>query len=172
MSLPHINPLDAKRLIDQGATLIDIREVGERARQRIPGSHHEPLAKMTGFAGVSAPVIFHCAAGKRTAANADRLKEAAGCEAYILTGGIEAWKQAGLPVVTDESQPIEISRQVMIAGGSVVLLGVSLGAFVSPVFYLLAGFAGAGLLVGGVTGWCGMAKLLDHMPWNRRAVGA
>lgn len=172
MSLPNISPLDAKRLLDQGATLIDIREATERAQQHIPGSHHEPVAQMTGFAGVTAPVIFHCHADKRTAANAGRLKEAASCEAYVLSGGIEAWKQAGLPVVIGERQPIAISRQVMIGGGSLVLLGVVLGASVAPPFYLLAGFVGAGLIFGGATGLCGMAKLLQVMPWNRRALAA
>jgi len=171
MSLPTISPADAKRLIDQGATLIDIRGADERAREHVPGSHHGPLAEITNFAGVGAPIIFHCRSGMRTASNAGRLKEAAPCEAYILSGGIDAWKQAGLPVVTDKSQPIEINRQVLIAGGSLVLLGVLLGAVVTPAFYGLAGFAGAGLVFGGVSGWCGMAKLLEVMPWNRRAVG-
>jgi hypothetical protein len=127
---------------------------------------------MTNFAGVSAPIIFHCRSGMRTASNAGRLKEAAPCEAYMLAGGIEAWKQAGLPVFTDTSQPIEINRQVMIAGGSLVLLGVLLGAFVSPAFYGLAGLVGAGFVFGGASGWCGMAKLLEVMPWNRHAAGA
>ena len=172
MSLPTITPADAKRLIDQGATLVDIRETGERARERIPGSHHGPLAQMTNFAGVSAPIIFHCRSGMRTASNAGRLKEASPCEAYILSGGIDAWKQAGLPVIADQSQPIEINRQVMIVGGSLVLTGVLLGAFVAPAFYGLAGFVGAGLVFGGASGWCGMAKLLAVMPWNRHAAGA
>ncbi|TFG89188.1 MAG: DUF2892 domain-containing protein [Hyphomicrobiales bacterium] len=127
---------------------------------------------MTNFAGVSAPIIFHCRSGMRTASNAGRLKEAAPCEAYILSGGIDAWKQAGLPVITDQSQPIEINRQVMIVGGSLVLTGVLLGAFVAPAFYGLAGFVGAGLVFGGASGWCGMAKLLAVMPWNRHAAGA
>ncbi|HUW74233.1 MAG TPA: rhodanese-like domain-containing protein [Methyloceanibacter sp.] len=172
MSLPTIDPTDAKRLIEQGATLIDIRGADERAREHIPGSHHGPLAQMTNYAGVNAPIIFHCRSGMRTANNAARLKEAAPCEAYILSGGIDAWKQAGLPVVTDKSQPIEIFRQVMIGAGSLILAFVLLGAFAAPAFYGLAGLVGVGLVFGGVSGWCGMAKLLEVMPWNRPAVGA
>lgn len=172
MSLPTITPADAKRLIDQGATLIDIREVDERARERIPGSQHEPLARMTKFAGVNAPIIFHCRSGMRTVSNAERLQAAAPCDAYILSGGIEAWKGAGLPVITDKSQPIEINRQVMIAAGSLVLLFVFSGYFMSMLFFVFAGLVGIGLVFGGVSGWCGMAKLLGLMPWNRRAVGA
>jgi len=98
------------------------------------------------------------------------LEQATNCEAYILEGGIEGWKQAGLPVVADKSQPIEINRQVMIAAGSLVLIGVLLGAFVSSGFYVLSGLIGAGLVFAGVSGFCGMAKLLALMPWNRVAL--
>lgn len=167
MSLPSISPRDAKRLIEQGGTLIDIRGADERAREYVPGSHHGPLAQTTDFSGVKGPVIFHCRSGIRTAQNAARLREAAPCEAYILEGGLEAWKKAGLPVVKDASQPIEIHRQVMIGAGSLVLLFVLLGTFAAPIFYALAGFVGAGLIFGGATGICGMAKVLALMPWNR-----
>ena len=59
-------------------------------------------------------------------ANAARLGDAAGCEAYLLEGGLEAWKRAGLPVATDRKQPIEIMRQVQITAGSLVVVGVVL----------------------------------------------
>jgi rhodanese-related sulfurtransferase len=168
MTLPTITPSEAKRLIERGATLVDIRDAPERARERIPGSRHRPLSELTELDGATAPVIFHCRAGKRTAGNAGQLEAAAGCEAYLLEGGIEGWKQAGLPVAIDKSQPIEIGRQVMIAAGSLVLLGVFLGSLVQPQFYALSGLVGAGLVFAGVSGWCGMAKLLGLMPWNRR----
>ena len=42
MAFPTITPEEAKRLIDQGATLIDIRSADERAQEHIPGSHHGP----------------------------------------------------------------------------------------------------------------------------------
>lgn len=59
-------------------------------------------------------------------------------------------------------------RQVQVAAGSLVLLGVFLGAYVSPGFYFLAGFVGAGLVFAGFSGFCGMARLLMRMPWNRQ----
>jgi rhodanese-related sulfurtransferase len=172
ISLPTISPTDAKRLIAQGATLIDIRDRDEHARERIQGARNAPLNALTKFDGVTAPIIFHCRAGKRTAGNAGRLKESAPCEAYLLAGGIDAWKQAGLPVIADRSQPIEIGRQVMIAAGSLVLLGVVLGVFVRPEFYALSGLVGAGLVFAGLSGWCGLGKLLGLMPWNHRPLGA
>jgi len=171
-TLPSISPAEAKKLVDQGATLIDIRGADERAREHIPGSQHRPLTQATNFAGINAPVIFHCRSGMRTANAAGRLKQSVPCEAYILSGGIDAWRKARLPMVTDKSQPIEINRQVMIGAGSLVLLFVLLGTFVVPGFYGLAGLIGAGLIFGGATGWCGMAILLQKMPWNRTLAGA
>jgi hypothetical protein len=53
-----------------------------------------------------------------------------------------------------------------------VLIGVILGALVAPGFYALSAFVGAGLLVAGVTGFCGMARVLALMPWNRRTFAA
>ncbi|TPD31055.1 DUF2892 domain-containing protein, partial [Escherichia coli] len=35
--------------------------------------------------------------------------------------------------------------------------------------FLLSGFVGAGLLIAGISGFCGMARLLDKMPWNQQA---
>jgi rhodanese-related sulfurtransferase len=115
-------------------------------------------------------VIFHCRSGARTKGNAPRLAAAAGkCETYILDGGLDAWKKVGLPVALDRSQPIDIMRQVQIVAGSLVLIGVVLGALVAPGFYALSGFVGAGLLFAGASGFCGMARLLGLLPWNRRA---
>jgi hypothetical protein len=62
---------------------------------------------------------------------------------------------------------MSLERQVRIAAGSLVLLGVGLG-FLHPAFFGLAGFVGAGLVFAGVTDTCGMAMLLARMPWNRR----
>jgi rhodanese-related sulfurtransferase len=172
MILPTITPAEAKRLIAQGATLIDIRERDEHAREHIAVAQNRPLDTLTDLGSVTGPVIFHCRAGKRTADNRGKLAQAANCEAYVLEGGIEGWKQAGLPVIVDKSQPIEINRQVMIAAGSLVLIGVLLGAFVNAGFYALSGIIGAGLVFAGVSGFCGMAKLLALMPWNRTPLKA
>jgi rhodanese-related sulfurtransferase len=62
---------------------------------------------------------------------------------------------------------MEIMRQVQIAAGSLVLIGVLLGFFVAPAWFGLAGFVGAGLTFAGLSGFCGMARLLMFAPWNR-----
>ena len=58
-------------------------------------------------------------------------------------------------------------RAVLVAM-PLILCGVVLGYSVSSGFFLLSGFVGGGLLFAGVTGFCGMARLLKVMPWNRR----
>ncbi len=172
-ALKSISPARAAELIRDGGVLVDIREADEHARERIPGARHHALSRL----GTESPardgddiVIFHCRSGMRTQSNAGALAaSAAGCEAYVLEGGLDAWKKAGLPVAKDSKKPIEIMRQVQIGAGGLVLLGVLLGTFVHPNFYALSGVVGAGLLFAGVTGFCGMARVLALMPWNRAA---
>lgn len=169
MTLPTIDPMTAKRLLDDGAILVDIREVDEFARERVPVARNKPLSALSAIRSDAKAVIFHCRTGNRTQVNSQRLAGAADCEAYVLEGGLDAWKQAGLPVTADPRQPIEIMRQVQITAGFLVLMGVVLGTLVAPGFYGLSAFVGAGLMFAGTSGWCGMAKLLALMPWNRNA---
>jgi hypothetical protein len=42
-----------------------------------------------------------------------------------------------------------------------------LSNLVAPAWILLSWFVGAGLVFAGVSGFCGMARLLALMPWNR-----
>lgn len=160
----------AARMIEDGAVLIDIREADERAREHIPQARHHALSRLQqdGPAHDDAKaIIYHCRSGMRTQANAPALGEATTCEAFILEGGIEAWKRAGLPVTTNKSAPVDIMRQVQITAGSLILTGAALGAFLHPGFYALSAFVGAGLLFAGLSGTCAMARLLSLMPWNR-----
>jgi rhodanese-related sulfurtransferase len=173
MSIQRISPEHARDLLESGALLFDIRETDEHARERIPAARNVPLAAVAQSslqADGTRKLIFHCKSGARTGANAMRLAAAAGCDAYILEGGLDAWKHAGLPVLTDRTQPLEIMRQVQIVAGGLVLLGVVLGSTLQPAFYGLAAFVGAGLLFSGLTGTCAMASILRRMPWNRRVI--
>ena len=171
MPLPHITPAKAKALIDQGAIFVDIRDMDEHARERIPQSHNMPLSKLceNSVGKNQKAIVFHCKSGNRTRMNAALLARAAQVDAFILDGGIEAWKKAGLPVAQDRKQPIEIMRQVQIAAGGLALLGALLGLTVNPAFYALSGTVGAGLMFSGITGSCAMARILKIMPWNRIA---
>ncbi len=97
----NITPERAKKLIDDGAVLIDVRESHEYARENIPGARNYALSRINR----SHPpqegdtvLIYHCKSGARTNMNAGKLAAASGdCEVFLLGGGIEAWKRAGLP---------------------------------------------------------------------------
>ena len=67
MTPQSVSPQEAKRLIDQGAVLIDIRDPVEYLREHIPNARSLPLTDIT--AGkkldgtVGQPIIFHCLSG-------------------------------------------------------------------------------------------------------------
>jgi rhodanese-related sulfurtransferase len=161
-------------MLDEGAILVDIRETDEHARTRIAAARNVPLAELGRANAVfraGKPVIFHCLSGMRTNANASQLKAHAGsCEAFMLEGGLNAWRKAGLPVEVDRSRPIEVQRQVQIVAGGLGFAGTLLGLTVSPWFFAVPAFVGAGLMFAGITGFCGMALLLVRAPWNRSAL--
>jgi rhodanese-related sulfurtransferase len=152
------------------AVLVDVREPSMHAAERIAGARSVPLAALDP-ARLAVPaerkLVFHCEIGKASATAAQRLAEAGRDEVYNLEGGLQRWKQVGLPVESDPGAPLPVIRQVQIVAGSLVVLGTVLGATVSPWFLLLSGFVGAGLAFAGATGVCGMAALLLRLPYNR-----
>lgn len=165
-----ISPAEAHRLIEAGAALIDIRRPDEHARERIAGARNVPLDKLSKDSAPGDVLIFHCRSGMRTAQAASALSQAAdGRDCYIVEGGISGWGNAGLPVETVRGAPIEMQRQVMIAAGSLVLLGTLMAMLVAPGWAWLALVVGAGLTFAGISGFCGMAHVLAMLPWNRRA---
>jgi rhodanese-related sulfurtransferase len=168
----EIDAATVKSWLDRGdCVLIDVREAGEHARERIAGAQLVPLssfdpATLKDHGGRR--LVVHCLSGSRSAKAQARLADA-GIEAVNLTGGIEAWKAAGLPVRVDTSAPLPIMRQVQMVAGSLVVAGAALGVWVHPGFHALSAFVGAGLVFAGASGWCGMASLLALLPYNKRA---
>lgn len=173
--LTPLKPSDvAARLKAGKAVLIDIREPDEFAREHVSGAIHTPLSAFD-QAPATLPdgreVIYTCRTGNRTGVNCVRLAARVPGEAFVLEGGLDAWKSAGLATRTDRSRPIELMRQVQMTAGGLILLGAALGLLVHPGFWGLSAFVGAGLFFAGATGFCGMARLLALMPWNRAAYG-
>ena len=173
MTLHTLSPKEAQEKQQQGAVLMDIRSPDEYRREHIAGALLQPLLTLQTH-GLPPEVqqaetlIFHCKSGFRTQHAAPLLAQLASKQTvFVMEGGLEAWKQAGLPTVLNRAQPLEIMRQVQIAAGGLILLGAVLGWLLSPVFYALCAFVGAGLMVAGITGFCGMARLLAVMPWNK-----
>ena len=170
--LHKLSPAQVRDRLDGGqAVLVDIREADEFAHVHIKGAQLQPLSQWERAHLTIDPaddVIFTCRSGMRTGGACDRLAARVSGDAYVLDGGINAWQSAGLPVESDADAPLEIMRQVQIAAGSLVLVGVLLGFTVSTAWFSMAAFVGAGLTFAGLSGFCGMAKLLMLMPWNRQ----
>ena len=104
-----VTPERAVKMIDDGAVLIDIREANEYARENIPGARHHALSQLNARHPAregDTVLIFHCKSGARTNMNAGKLAARAGdCDVYLLGGGIEAWKRAGLPTSAGAAAP-------------------------------------------------------------------
>jgi rhodanese-related sulfurtransferase len=115
------------------------------------------------------PAYLLCRTGVRAAKAAEKFAAAGQNRGVVVEGGTQAWIEAGLPVHRGTAKVISLERQVRIAAGALVLLGVLLGWLVNPVFFGLSGFVGAGLIFAGITDFCGMGLLLARMPWNNRA---
>ena len=175
MTTAHPKKVDAATLrtwlADEEALLIDIREPDEYVREHIPESRLVSLSAFntSDFAHEHEKIgVFHCQSGTRTAQAAAQLLSSGFRDVYQLEGGLQAWKQAGLPMNVNRRAPIGIMRQVQISAGSLVVIGAVLATLVDPWFISLSAFVGAGLVFAGVTGTCGMASMLALMPWNRQ----
>ena len=169
MTVMSIDPRSAAEMLAAGAILVDIRAPDEHAREKIVGALSRPLDQLQPI-DADAPVIFHCKTGQRTRMNSARLAHASGGLAYLLEGGIDGWRAAGLPVISEGARPSrvpDLMRQVQLVGGLLVLLAALLGFLVSRWFLLLDGAIGLGMIHAGATGSCAMTRLLAPMPWNR-----
>ncbi|KAB7738796.1 hypothetical protein F2P47_15255 [Parvibaculum sedimenti] len=149
MALKSISPAKARKLVGRGALVVDVRERGEFAREHIEGARNEPLSSLGRIEepDPGAVIIYHCKSGMRTRASAKKLEESANCEAFILEGGIDAWKATGLPVVKGGGAD-DAAHQMQIIGLSVFFIGVALGMSVNPAFYALAAAAAVWLIQG------------------------
>ncbi len=164
-----IDPKEAGRLVDEeNALLVDIREPEEHAGEHIPGARLAPLSVLSTLPpdpDRERPAVFFCQSGMRTKNNAGTLEERGFAASYIIEGGLNGWKNAGLPAVKRD-MPLPMPRQIQIGAGSLVFL-FSLLAFFFSGFLWLTLLVGLGLIFAGYTGVCMMARVLARMPWNR-----
>lgn len=100
----ELNPAEATLLINrQDAQVIDVREADEFAAGHLPEARNIPIGKIADRVGEiekykDKPLILCCASGMRSAKACGELKKLGFTRLHSLTGGIDAWRQAGLPV--------------------------------------------------------------------------
>ncbi|MEQ8319819.1 MAG: rhodanese-like domain-containing protein [Rhodospirillales bacterium] len=168
-----LSPPELKTLMDtQKAILFDIRGEDEFAREHIPGAVLLPGdqidSSLRGAIG-DREAVFYCTSGMRTRAAAPVIEEAGIKKSSVLSGGLNAWRDNGLPVVSKAGRgtTISLARQVQLTVGLLTLL-LSAGILAGPAQLAYVTMAiGAGLAFAGLTGTCALAHLLMLMPWNR-----
>jgi len=116
MQIKSIDPVSLKKRLDEGsAVLIDIREAHEHAREHIEGAR---LASLSRFHNEDfsehreKTAVFYCHSGGRTGSNARLLSSKGFRDAYHLSGGIMAWKAAGLPTRSPQQPAGEGRRKL------------------------------------------------------------
>jgi len=101
---PWVNPVRATELINrEDALVLDVREPGEYGAGHILGAKNVPVARLDGGAAElgkrkDRPLIVYCDGSERSAKAAVALKRLGFTRVANLSGGLAAWRQAGLPV--------------------------------------------------------------------------
>ncbi|CAG0965072.1 thiosulfate sulfurtransferase [Burkholderiales bacterium] len=102
-SMKEIGTLAATQLLNRDAVALDLRETKEYEGGRLPNAVHIPLSQLESRAAElapmkSRPVIAYCARGQRSRGAGSALEKAGFKDIYHLTGGVAAWRSAGLPL--------------------------------------------------------------------------
>lgn len=85
---------------DERALIVDVRQPAEWASGTIPGAARVPLTHLGGAMDElprDRQLLTICASDHRSPLAARRLKKA-GFDVLDVAGGMEAWREAGLPV--------------------------------------------------------------------------
>ena len=100
---PSLDTLGATRLInDTGAIVVDVRPAAEFEAGHLPNARNIPLAEIDKRAGelpAGKPVLVCCSSGSQSGRAAAALRRAGRQDVFNLAGGLQAWRQAGLPLV-------------------------------------------------------------------------
>lgn len=110
--LDNLSPAEARRRVDeQGALIVDIRDVRELQREgAIPGSNHSPRGMLEFWVDPGSPYakeifqedrefIFCCAGGMRSALAAKALQDMGLAKVSHIETGFGGWRGDGLPTV-------------------------------------------------------------------------
>lgn len=173
--MKHVTIHTFKEVIESEAhnstvAFINVCTPAEYKEAHIKGVKNMPLDTLTKHRdelNSKSTVYIHCRSGNRGRKAIEALQNlGVTAELINVEGGLLAWQEAGFETGSHTSR-LPVMRQVFIGAGSLVLLGLILAFIVSETFLLIPLFVSLGLLVSGITGWCGMALLLSKMPWNK-----
>ena len=98
-------PTKAVKLINNDAMVLDLRSAESYSRGHIAGARNVPMDELDGHIEKLAkfrnkPVVAVCDAGITSSKAVNALRNSGFESVYNLKGGMNAWDQAGLPVVS------------------------------------------------------------------------
>ena len=101
----NIDPIDAVKLINNDAVVIDLRSAEAYGRGHIVNARNIPSdeveAKATSLEQYkSTPIVAVCDSGVSSTRAVNSLRQKGFESVYGLKGGMTGWSQAGFPVVT------------------------------------------------------------------------
>jgi rhodanese-related sulfurtransferase len=104
-----VTPAQAFSLQKAGeVTLLDVREPDEWAEGHAAGAVHIPLGDLDpATVDGSRPIVAVCGSGNRSGKATDLLRKA-GIDVRNMAGGMQSWRAAGLPMVTDSGTPSKL----------------------------------------------------------------
>lgn len=171
--LAMISPKDVLELLAKDASykLIDVRSPLEYNEVHIKGSINIPMdmvaSKLDELGKANGAYVVLCRTGTRSAMAADMLLQSGVKDVKVLDGGMTRWQKERLPAEKGVGG-ISIERQVRIAAGTVVLIGLALAILVHPAFIAITALVGCGLVYAGLTDNCMMGMLLMKLPYNQK----
>jgi rhodanese-related sulfurtransferase len=99
---PSLSTLQATQMINsRHAQIVDVRTEEEFKRGSLPNAKNLPLAALKNRASElkkDRPAIVVCETGNRAGTAAAQLRAAGVAEVFVLSGGLSAWRAAGLPL--------------------------------------------------------------------------
>ena len=113
--LVNVEAIDAVKLINNDAVVIDLRSVDAFSKGHIVNARNIPSdeleVKMTGLESMkSKPIVAVCDAGITSTKAVNSLRQAGFESVYGLKGGMSSWTQAGLPVVTGKKTKVKTAK--------------------------------------------------------------
>ncbi|MGN6253940.1 MAG: rhodanese-like domain-containing protein [Solirubrobacterales bacterium] len=100
---------EARKLVGEGAQLLDVRADHEWEAGRIAGATHVPLPQLPerlGEIDKDRPVVVYCRGGNRSTMATAALAEA-GYEAVKLSEGVVGWSEDELPLEPEDGYVAE-----------------------------------------------------------------
>lgn len=155
---------------DPNKIYVDVRSEDEHLSGTIPGSicaPHDEIEKHLHKLPKDKELVLFCRSGGRSDKARATLKQLGYDNLSEIEGGFIAWSSDPGNPVHNSRKSISIQRQVLVAAGTLVLIASLSGLFINKAWFGLAIFVGAGLSFAGISGFCGMALLLERMPWNK-----